>query len=253
MASGPPRSTKDEGGLPWLDGVSPAVGRALPPANSSVFRWVAVLALVLLIALAGFLVGRRSDAPALPPAPRLTIPSVAASPLAPVGAATPADSPRAAALERQTAPALARVEAQSSASRPAATPTATATAPALRLRPEQLRAVRQIVRAGRVDIHSSATPRVATQQAFSPSVGDSGRVVQLGAYRSVAEAESAAKAFRYKYRGLLEALPKAVLPFRPTHSSRIFYRVQFVTPSQAYAEVTCQRLRAAAKTCIVLY
>jgi len=120
----------------------------------------------------------------------------------------------------------------------------------LHLRSEQVRAIKRIAAAGRVTVHHGASP---TQPAYSPRIAASGRVVQLGAYRTVREAEAAAQLFRYKYRGLLESLPKAVLPFRPKGTRRMFYRVQFIVPSQAYAEVTCQRLRAAAKTCIVVY
>ena len=119
----------------------------------------------------------------------------------------------------------------------------------LHLRPGQVRAVRRIASSAHVRVHRHAVPRVT----YSPRVGLPGRVVQLGAYNSVRDAEAAAVKFRYKYRGLLEALPKAVLPFRLKGSRKMFYRVQFVTPSQAYAEVTCQRLRAAKKTCIVVY
>ena len=98
--------------------------------------------------------------------------------------------------------------------------------------------------------HREAAARPAV---FTPRLAPPGRVVQLGAYGTMEQAEAAAVVFRFRYRGLLQSLPQAVIPFRPPGSAKLFYRVQFIVPSQAYAEVTCQRLRAAAKSCIVVY
>ena len=247
MASLPPRSTADDDGrLPWLDhpatDASAKVGTT-HPTNGQGLRWTAAILVVALVAAGAFLLGRGSDVPAWP----VTKPPLSTTRLAPARPARPypplPQTPP--ALVRQTAPALARVEAQTARARPAA--------PELHLRPEQVRAVRGIAREARIAVHRNAVPRAPVRKAYAPRIGAPGRVVQLGAYRSVAEAEDAAQRFRYKYRGLLATLPKAVLPFRPKNSRRFFYRVQFVTPSQAYSEVTCQRLRLAAKTCIVVY
>ena len=225
--------------------------------------------ILALVAVAAFLIGRRSEGPPLADAPPplapqshaphslapppLVRPPLATAPLTPAPAA-PANAVPVAAppVAIQTAPALARAQAEIPRSREPHS-TAAQREPALHLRPEQVRAVRQIVRTARVQVDRSAAPRALGRPAYGPRAGPSGRVVQLGAYRSVAEAEASAQAFRYKYRGLLEPLPKAVLPFRLRNSNRMFYRVQFVTPSQVYSEVTCQRLRAAGKSCIVIY
>lgn len=245
MASIPPRSTAtDDGRLPWLDGgPSEAAGPGSARAGGSWVRWLVGLIVVALVAAAGFLLGRRSEEPPpLATTPLATTPLAPARP-APAIAAPVVDPP----LQTEVAPALARVEAERSRSQIAQAP------PVLQLRPEQLRAVRQIAEEAEVAGRRNQASRAAVRPAFSPRIAPPGRAVQLGAYRSVAEAEAAAQAFRYKYRGLLATLPKAVLPFRPKSGRRMFYRVQFVTPSQAYAEVTCQRLRAAAKTCLVIY
>lgn len=246
MATTPPSPSSppnDDGRLPWLDAepVSPrvAVGPAAKPLSpGSGLMWPVALMVAALIAAGAFILGRGSHVASPPP----VLPTVLAParPLKPVPAPT--------LKSAQTPPALARVASKEAREAAPAAPGRHET-PTLHLRPEQVRAVRRIASSTHVRIHRDAVPRVA----YSPRVGLPGRVVQLGAYNSVRDAEAAAVKFRYKYRGLLEALPKAVLPFRLKGSRKMFYRVQFVTPSQAYAEVTCQRLRAAKKTCIVVY
>ena len=239
----------DEGRLPWLASNPPAAAQPVARrTGGSGMRWFIALLILALVAAGAFVLGRGSDssklipppvAVSLPPA-RLQVPPVEASEALALGESV-----------AKTPPALARVaEAPPLPAKIARV----ATVPAqpsggLHLSNEQIRAVRKIVREARVSDHR-AQPPVA---AFSPKVAPPGRVVQLGAYGSVRQAEAAAQLFRYKYRGLLESLPIAVLPFRPKGSRKTFYRVQFVTPSQAYSEVTCQRLRAAAKTCTVIY
>ncbi|MEO5641273.1 MAG: hypothetical protein ABIQ98_05850 [Sphingomicrobium sp.] len=251
MATVPPRPTPppDDGRLPWLDqkpAASPAAGTAsgkpAARASGSGLIWPVALMVAALIAVGAYVLGRGSQRPVASP---VTTPS-------PLPPARPAPMPVAASpLPAQTAPALARADAEEPRRAPVRQQRSVrAEATGLHLRSEQVRAIKRIAEAGRVAVHrGSAPPRTA----YSPRIAASGRVVQLGAYRTVREAEAAAQLFRYKYRGLLATLPKAVLPFRPKGTRRMFYRVQFVVPSQAYAEVTCQRLRAAAKTCIVVY
>ncbi|MEO6247823.1 MAG: SPOR domain-containing protein [Sphingomicrobium sp.] len=241
MASVPPQSSaNDDGRLPWLADVAspPVAAGPAPRADRPGLRWLAVLVIGVLIAAGAFLLGRKSEVipVATVEAPLASTPLAPARPAAPLPLTSPAPA--------TSPPALARAEAATSRGR--------AAEPVLHLRAEQVRAVRSIARQAKIAVHRNSVPH-AVRQAYSPRIAAPGRVVQLGAYRSVAEAEDAAQRFRYKYRGLLAPLPKAVLPFRPKNARRMFYRVQFVTPSQAYAEVTCQRLRAAAKTCIVVY
>lgn len=258
MAAVPPRSTApdDDARLPWLGATAAAAPVATdasgsepsavaPLASRSAGRWLVALLLLAVVAGAGFFLGRTVDQPHRP----AIAPPLATAALAPARPAPPTVVERpAAAAARATAPALARVDAEQARTVRHAAPEK----PVLHLRPEQLRDVRRIARAARIEVHRNTVPKAA-QTAYAPRVGPPGRVIQLGAYRSVADAERAAVLFRYKYRGLLAPVPKAVLPFRPKNSRRFFYRVQFIVPSQAYAEVTCQRLRAAAKTCLVIY
>ena len=253
MASIPPRpqADSDEGRLPWLDATAPSA--ASPVADhdgGSGMRWFVSLLILAMVSAGAFVLGRGSDqaqTPSVPVAVSLPPAQPVAHPAAPAPPAVPVS---------QTPPAFARAAEQP---RPVTKVVHVVTVPAppgggLHLSTDQIRAVRKIVKAAQVNVHRGYVPRVAVAKpAYSPKLAPSGRVVQLGAYHSAREAEAAAQRFRYKYRGLLTALPKAVLPFRPKGTQKMFYRVQFITPSQAYSEVTCQRLRAAAKTCIVVY
>ena len=234
MAASPP----DDGRLPWLDTVAPASANS---RTALVLKVIGGLMLLGLFALVGLLIGRW----AVPRQPTRVTPAAMTTPLAPARSVpvTVAASP-APAIDQPVpnAPALARADQQAGVTAPRP--------PMLHLRPEQIRAVRQIALAPPARPRQGPPPPVT---AYAPSVGAPGHVVQLGAYDSASEAETAAALFRYKYRGLLAILPKAVLPYRPNGAKRMLYRVQFIAPSQLYAEVTCQRIRATAKSCVVVY
>ncbi len=144
-----------------------------------------------------------------------------------------------------TAPALSRAAREEAAAAP-------------HPMPEQLRAAREIAETRREQevarvAPAPPAPPAPPTPAYAPRLAPPGRVVQLGAYDSAREAEKKAQLFRARYGDLLAALPKAVLPSRAAGAKRFYYRVQFIAPNQAYAEVTCQRLRAARQSCIVLY
>lgn len=122
--------------------------------------------------------------------------------------------------------------------------------------PEQLRAAKRIADDRRLERDREEQAQLAKLGVPPPQprrVAPSGRVVQLGVYDNAQAARSATNRFRYRYRGLLATLPAAVLPYRAPGARQAVYRVQFVVPNQAYAEITCQRLRAAQKACTVIY
>ncbi|MCA1653199.1 MAG: hypothetical protein ABR588_03250 [Sphingomicrobium sp.] len=216
-----------------------AVPRRRPSSAPSPRPWPLAIIGLGAVAVAAFLLDRAISPPPpamiAPPPPLVRpVPVVVAPPIASAGATASA-----------TAPALSRAAREKSA------------AAAPHPMPEQLRAAQQLADARRAEIRrEEAAQAVAPPPptpAFSPSLAPSGQVVQLGTYATAREAEAAAQRFRFRYRGLLDTLPKAVLPYRPAGGHKSYYRVQFVAPNQAYAEVTCQRLRAAHKTCIVIY
>ena len=82
-----------------------------------------------------------------------------------------------------------------------------------------------------------------------------GRKVQLGAYRTQAQADVAWRALvrRYPY---LASKPKLVsgLDVRSTDGKATrMYRLQLAAASQAQAVVICQRLQKAGQSCVVVY
>ena len=221
--------------LPWVE-VKRRAPIAVAPRS---FPWwiVGLLALALAVVAALLFVRETGGSKQPPPVPP-TVPALRPAAPVPQPAAASSDSP----IAPERAPALARAEQEEAA--------------APHPMPEQLLAAGQIARAQQVRLHREEAQRMASavsRPAYSPRVAQAGQAVQLGAYGTAEDAEAKAQLFRYRYRGLLAALPKAVLPFRPKGSPRFFYRVQFIAPNQAHAEVVCQRLRAAGKSCIVVY
>jgi cell division protein FtsN len=79
--------------------------------------------------------------------------------------------------------------------------------------------------------------------------GVRGRIIQLGAFRTSAQANGEWNRVYYRYP-LLRPLPPRVL--KTKIRGRTYYRLQLGTFSQAHSELLCQRLRATGEGCIVL-
>lgn len=249
--------------LPWIEGRrlhSPRLAPA-PKRRHPLFGLVIILGLGFIIATS-FLIGRNLGSYRTPHVVSVLPPSRPVAP-PPDFLKPSAESPP--ATTNAVAPALSRLGQKSDAPPGRARAVAPALEQAERVAepphpiPSQVREMQRIAQLER-DRTERERARVAanararrTLPAYAPTLAPPGRVVQLGAYASVGEAENAAQLFRYRYRGLLAQIPKAVTPYRPAGSPKMFYRVQFIAPSQAYAEVTCQRLRAAGKSCMVIY
>lgn len=224
------------------------VARTPPSAGSPRPLTLAIIGL-LAVAIAWFALDRTVS----------RMPSRGVHPLAEPSAVvvTPSPAPRTElpAASGVTAPALSRVAREREEAK-SVTSAANATPAAPHPMPEQLAAASRIAATRRAEREREDLARVADAPVRSGAparLAPPGRAVQLGVYDSAQQARAAAKRFRYRYRGLLASLPDAVLPYRPAGSPRAGYRVQFVVPSQAYAEITCQRLRAAQKACVVIY
>lgn len=92
----------------------------------------------------------------------------------------------------------------------------------------------------------------ARNAAYDPRAwnsGVAGRIIQLGAFRTPAQAEGQWNRVYYRYP-LLRPLPPRVV--RTGISGRTYYRLQLGTFSHAHSELLCQRLRAIGEGCIVL-
>jgi hypothetical protein len=79
--------------------------------------------------------------------------------------------------------------------------------------------------------------------------GVPGRIIQVGAFRSPAQANAQWRRVYYRYP-LLRPLPPRVV--RTNVRGKTYYRLQLGTFSQAHSELLCQRLRAVGEGCIVL-
>lgn len=79
--------------------------------------------------------------------------------------------------------------------------------------------------------------------------GVRGRIIQLGAFRTPAQANGEWNRVYYRYP-LLRPLPPRVV--RTNIRGSTYYRLQLGTFSHAHSELLCQRLRAIGQGCIVL-
>ena len=220
--------------------------RAASPAKRRQSNpWPFALIALFAVAVAGLLLDRAIAPP--PPAEIATLPEARPMVL-PVPESGSTAPPLAPALRHGTGDAQSAAPALSRAAREQA-------AAAPHPMPEQLRAAHQIAETRRIEVarQQREMPPPPPTPALSPRLAASGHVIQLGAYDSAREAEAAAKLFRYRYRGLLETLPKAVSPSKAAGSEKYYYRVQFIAPAQANAEIICQRLRVVKQRCIVIY
>jgi hypothetical protein len=82
-------------------------------------------------------------------------------------------------------------------------------------------------------------------------VGPRGRLVQLGAYSTVRQADSAYRSIVWRYPYLAKK-PKLVVTTPPVGGHQ-YYRLQLGTASQAQSVVICQYLQTRGQSCIVLY
>lgn len=94
-----------------------------------------------------------------------------------------------------------------------------------------------------------APARSATYDPGAWNSGVAGRIIQLGAFRTAAQAEGQWTRVYYRYP-LLRPLPPRVV--RTNIRGRTYYRLQLGTFSHAHSEMLCQRLRAIGEGCIVL-
>jgi len=84
-----------------------------------------------------------------------------------------------------------------------------------------------------------------------PPPGPRGKMVQLGAYSTMRQADQAwrSMAWRYPYLG---KKPRVVVPTKPI-GGWTYYRLRLGTESQAQSLVICQFLQSRGQSCIVVY
>lgn len=218
--------------LPWLSDTSRPQPRQ--PRRSRIPLLIAV-SVAGAIAFAGWTAIERGADPA--PAPALPAKTV---PLPPPGeSVTSGAEPQAPTPAEREALAPA---AEPVAVRPAAPPRSQDSG-----EPKRKSAARAEPRGSRpVRAPAAATP------AYEPRAWNSGvrgRIIQLGAFRTSAQAQAEWRRVYGRYP-LLRPLSPRVLKSRVR--GRTFYRLQIGTFSHAHSELLCQRLRTLGEGCMVL-
>lgn len=217
--------------LPWLSDSSRPQPRQ--PRRSPIPLLIAVSAAGA-IAFAGWTAIERGADPA--PAPALPARTVPLPP--PSESATSAAEPQAVtAAEREAL----QPAAEPVAARPAAP------APATAAEPRQRTDARAEPRRNR-----AASAPAAAGPAYQPRAWNSGvrgRIIQLGAFRTSAQAQAEWRRVYARYP-LLRPLSPRVLKSRVR--GKTVYRLQLGTFSHAHSELLCQRLRTLGEGCMVL-
>lgn len=226
------RSVDPSERLPWLSDTSRPQPRQ--PRRSQLPLLIAVSAAAA-IAFAGWSAIERTVEPA--PAP---VPPARTVPL-------PPPSPSATAGAEPQAPTAAEREALQPAAEPAVT--RPAEPPPAKASQEPRR--KTTARAEPRQTRPARAPAAATP-AYEPRVWNSGvrgRIIQLGAFRTSAQAQAEWRRVYSRYP-LLRPLSPRVLKSRVR--GRTLYRLQLGTFSHAHSELLCQRLRRLGEGCMVL-
>lgn len=225
------RSVDPSERLPWLSDTSRPQPRQ---PRRSPFPLLIAMSAAAAIAFAGWSAIERSVEPVPAPAPpSTTVP-------------LPPPSPSAASGSEPQAPTIAEREAL----QPAAGPVAARPAPPAAARAGQPKR-KTAARAEPRQRQRARAPAAATP-AYEPRAWNSGvrgRIIQLGAYRTSAQAQAEWRRVYSRYP-LLRPLSPRVLKSRVR--GRTYYRLQLGTFSHAHSELLCQRLRTLGEGCMVL-
>ena len=236
-------SVRDEDRLPWLDSVEGERARGRKPVSRGVL--VGLLAAFFGIGLAvAFSLGYRIAQPAAQAPTHPVQPPHTASvqvPLKPPVLESVAPEP--AVVE----PA-AVVPKPIVVAKPAIKKTSTVHQKA---KPRHVRHRKPVLRPFINVKRHTAAPAPVRRLPPPVRVGPRGRMVQLGAYSTVRQADSAYRSIVWRYPYLAKK-PKLVVTTPPVGGHQ-YYRLQLGTDSQAQSLVICQYLQARGQSCIVLY
>ena len=210
--------------LPWLPNAAPQTAR---PQSRSPAPLIAAAGVVVALAAGTWaLIQQRPANEPMPVEPVQTV-------VLPLPAAPPE------AVAEPQAP----VAAERDALRPAPAE------PAITARPKRRAARAAPQRKATTPVAPAAKPAAATYDPRAWNSGVRGRIIQLGAFRTSAQAHGEWKRVYYR-NALLRPLPPRVV--KTKIRGRTYYRLQLGTFSQAHSELLCQRLRATGEGCIVL-
>ena len=222
--------------LPWLSDPAPAA----PPRKRFGLALVALAGAAGIAGAASWSVIERAFQPE-PPTPQAIAERTVK--LQPPTAANPEPVPAPVVeAEALRLPAVPPTRAIAPAPPPIAKKARSVARPAIAPKPRRPAAVAKAASA-------RAPARSATYDPSAWNSGVAGRIIQLGAFRTPAQAEGQWTRVYYRYP-LLRPLPPRVV--RTDIRGRTYYRLQLGTFSHAHSEMLCQRLRAIGEGCIVL-
>ena len=247
--------------LPWLD--TPRPVRMPPAARRARTPLLVLLGLFLTsgVAVMAFLAGRSTApvaaapeiaAPIAPPIARPSVPPAAPTPAPPPVAVAPIIRPVPAAAA--SAPVTAEVRAAPArprATQPRVKRAATVRRSARKIapRPSGVAVHRNIARARAVP-SAYIAPRRRANWPDRPFAGPRGRIIQLGAYYTPAQADAAwwrvARAYPY-----LSTLPRVVTRIGPSPGRPRYYRVRLAAGSNREARALCRHLHRIGRGCII--
>jgi len=211
--------------LPWLTDSKPKPEAKAPTAIAPI---LVSLILVLAIGLAGWSILGAPEQPRPAPTPSETI---ALPPPAEVQAPATATRPVSERSALDPGPS-------SAGQPPAAMPSKPAGSRKAALRQSRPKAVMP-----------ASSSEASPYDARAWRSGIPGRIIQIGAYRSSAQAQAEWQRAYMRYP-LLRPLSPRVMKSRTR--GRTYYRLQLGTSSQAHSELLCQRLRTLGESCLVL-
>ena len=242
-------SARDEDRLPWLDSVEGERTRG----RKSVSRGVLVGLLVAFFGI-GLAVAFSLGYRIAQPAGQTSTPNRAVQPQRTASVQVPLAAPAPAPQVEQSAPPPAIVEPPVVESKPAPKhkPVIKHARPVRhKAKPRHVRHRKPILRPF-INVKRHTAAPVPLRYVPPPvRVGPRGRLVQLGAYSTVRQADSAYRSIVWRYPYLAKK-PKLVVTTPPVGGYR-YYRLQLGTDSQAQSVVICQYLRSRGQSCIVLY
>ena len=227
--------------LPWLD--TPRAPEASVPRRKLPRAPIFVLLSLFLLASIGvmsFFVGRVSEPIASTPAP--SRPVQRSGPTATVTLPAPSAAPL---------PPVPAVEEAKSSPAPRATPPRQASAMPKTSQPSRARPARRPARTAEATPRPTSAPVRRVDLVPASVAGQSGRMVQLGAFTDPRQADAAwhrlTRAYPY-----LGTLPKVVAPTRPPPGEARLYRLQLGARSTDDALALCRKLVRIGRSCIVL-
>ena len=213
--------------LPWLADEGDSPRRRKPRAHP-----LAIALLILGVAALSYWLGTQSwrlfpDRSVQAPAPAETLPLPEAELAQPEILSEP---------EVEPAPAEPVAEPAPRAQRP--TMTVSRTAPAKPGRPAE-------------DKEKAKESSVRDPWPVRKVEGSAGRLVHVGTFATRRQAKRGWNALM-RVNPALQRLPAMVVPVQSKRDSKVYYRLQMGTTSQAHSVVLCQRMRMIGQSCIVL-